>query len=238
MIGLGLQGHQPLTGKNTTSWENNSTCLDYNDIETEMFLKNTDLSFAREFFTKGLIVLCVSTAVISLNTVFCSFTKSTSLFNAIFYIGIVLTFTSASLQLIAYDALDPLDSDVCDRDKYFPDGWYEDFPMYSYPEYRYMKFFAECKMGESSRHALDSIRYQFIGCAWTSLVLLSTLLYKCMRFSIQKYKDSESCRDCRKYYHSSISGSRYFDDNHHSRVYEDSSSGGTDITEDDMIQIV
>ena len=68
-------------------------------------------------------------------------------------------FVSASLQRLAYGKLDVdsfihSETGICDQNRYFLYEWYEEYPLYEYPDYRYMKFFAECKLSETSKYSL------------------------------------------------------------------------------------
>jgi hypothetical protein len=175
MISLGLRSHEPLVGKNAHTWENNNTCVNYNELEQEMFFDDMELSQAEEFFTKGLKVLLVSTLVIAFNTMIAYFMPN-YFYYTILYLATAAIFASASLQRIGYESLD-IDLGICDHDRYSKDAWYEKYPLQDHPEYKYMNFFAECKLGETSKLALSAIKYQYVACIWIAVITGCTVLW-------------------------------------------------------------
>jgi hypothetical protein len=183
-----------MKGKNAYTWVNNNTCLPYDDIESEMFYNDIEISGAEQFFTQGLIILCVATVIIVLNICAASYfiSSSASTCNAcntiVLYFSTGLIYTSSHLQQFAYESLSHENAEICSRHRYWPDEWYENYPLFQYPDYKYMKFFAECQMGETSLYALDAIHYQRIACIWILSFGSLTLLYKFICWIVKQYQ--------------------------------------------------
>ena len=87
---------------------------------------------------------------------------------------IVAIFTSVSLglQVLALDKIHD-EGGICDRDEYYPNGWYDRFPLHSFPGYAYFKFFNECKMGHDAHRARQAI---VINCFTCACALISAIV--------------------------------------------------------------
>ena len=187
-IGLGLRSHEEFLGKNVYSWENTHKCMSYNNIETGMFLDDTELYESEHFYSSGINFLIGSTTVIALD-VMLSYFMPNVLFYVVLHLGVTTVFIAARLQHLAFEKLN-VRTGICDPERYFHDEWYEKYPLHEYPEYRYMKFFAECKLGETSKHALDSIQFQYAACIWIVSILGCTGIWYLLRRCVVK-KDEE-----------------------------------------------
>ncbi len=77
--------------------------------------------------------------------------------------GIVLGMIGTALHLHTL-ALSKLDEEggICDRNTYFPDGWYDKYPLQYYRDYAYFKFFHDCEMGEDAIHSIRAKNWQIV----------------------------------------------------------------------------
>lgn len=191
----------------------------------EMFYEEMELSQAEGLFTLSFILLHVAVSVIGLNVLFSPIIMSTTtrtssttttktlpstsspslsslynmIYNIILYSAMIIVLISGSIQHYAYHTLDEGKIDICNRDRYFPTKWYETYPLYEYPEYKYMKFFAECKLGDTSMHALNSIIYQYIVGIWLGVVWSSIGLWSLGKWMIRKKNEYEYHRMMKTY---------------------------------------
>ena len=149
-VGLGLLSHQTFLGKNTQFWNHDSTCVIYDELESEMF-KEGNLGSIEFLIIAGMVITMI-VAIFAIVRACCFVTRTQLLSETVKEVTFCVTITitlvaSLSLQAYAFDSLHS-DGGICDRDTYYPTAWNENYPFQTYPAYSYFKFFHKCSLGK------------------------------------------------------------------------------------------
>ncbi len=107
---------------------------------------------------------------------------------AIIILGHIIILTMMGLaiyiHMIAFQKLD-IEGDgssggggICDRNTYFPDEWYDKYPLQYYREYAYFKFFSHCQLGQEGVYSLN-------GKNWTIVAFVCGLMSLCTHVVVE-----------------------------------------------------
>lgn len=207
-VGVGFFWHQSLGDKNSIDWINDNTCHKYDDTSKGMFLKG-NLHSVKALLLSSSIVDMVAVILLLVTGVFIwkmkkSRTESSFGNHKEMHIGeetiqpqmrtpillelllVVMTGTAMGLHLLALSRVNE-DGGICDRNNYFPDGWFDRYPLQSYREYAYFKFFRECEMGKDGVNSVVSKNCQIMAFTVSCVSLLMRL------YDILLSKDDETC---------------------------------------------
>ncbi len=102
--------------------------------------------------------------------------------------GIVLVMIGTAMRLHIH-ALSALDEEggICDRNTYFPNGWYDKYPLQYYRDYAYFKFFHECEIGEDAMHSITAKNWEIAAFVMSSVSLFMNVvhaLFSCSDLSL------------------------------------------------------
>ncbi len=81
---------------------------------------------------------------------------------------------------------------ICDHNTYFPDGWYDKYPLQYYRDYAYFKFFHECEMGEDGMHSITSKKWQIVAIATSCVSLFMNVLHAALSWGTLRASESFS----------------------------------------------